>query len=226
MLIVLKMNTTYLYSNSIAKAYDKPMQQAANDNAIELKVETDEALMCAYAEGDAAAFEPLYKRHKDALYRYMFRQLGNEAIVAEQFQEVWGKVIARREGYQAHKNQAKFKTWLYKIAHNQIVDCYRAQGRYREWQEAQVIDEPALETFQYDEPDKYHSRGQIAARVKSLIAALPPPQRDAFLLKEEAGLSLQEIADTVGVDRETIKSRLRYAVNKLRLELSKETIEA
>ena len=76
------MNTTYLYSNSIAKAYDKPMQQAANDNAIELKIETDEALMCAYAEGDAAAFEPLYKRHKDALYRYMFRQLGNEAIVA------------------------------------------------------------------------------------------------------------------------------------------------
>lgn len=218
------MKTTQLYSNSSAKAYDKPMQQAANDNAIELNeiAKTDEALMCAYAEGDAAAFDQLYKRHKDALYRYMFRQLGNEAIVAEQFQEVWGKVIAKRESYQAHKNQATFKTWLYKIAHNQIVDCYRAQGRYREWQEVQLVDEPALATFQYDEPETHHSRAQMAARVKSLIAALPPPQRDAFLLKEEAGLSLQEIADTAGVDRETIKSRLRYATNKLRTELSTE----
>ena len=198
------------------------MQEAANDN----QVETDEALMCAYAEGDAAAFDQLYQRHKDALYRYIFRQLGNESLVAEQFQEVWGKLIAKRESYQAHKNQAQFKTWLYRIAHNQMVDCYRAQGRYREWQQAQLLDEPALETFQYDEPDKHHSRTQMAARVKSLIAALPPPQRDAFLLKEEAGLSLQEIADSTGVDRETIKSRLRYAVNKLRSVLNEESLEA
>ena len=218
------MKTPYPYSNSWPKAYDKPMQQAANDNVI--NNQADEALMCAYAEGDAAAFDQLYKRHKDALYRYMFRQLGNEATVAEQFQEVWSKVIAKRDTYQAHKNQAKFKTWLYSIAHNQIVDFYRAQGRYTEWQEAQIIDEPALETFQYDEPEKHHSRAQIAARVKALIAALPPPQRDAFLLKEEAGLSLQEIADSTGVDRETVKSRLRYAVSKLRTELNSENLIA
>ena len=151
------------------------MQEAANDN----QVETDEALMCAYAEGDTAAFDQLYQRHKDALYRYIFRQLGNESLVAEQFQEVWGKLIAKRESYQAHKNQAQFKTWLYRIAHNQMVDCYRAQGRYREWQQAQLLDEPALETFQYDEPDKHHSRTQMAARCLLYTSPSPRDQRGA-----------------------------------------------
>lgn len=209
-----------LYTEQQVKAYDKPMELAANDNVLD----SDEALMCAYAEGDAAAFETVYRRHKDALYRYMFRQIGHEATVAEQFQEVWSKVIKARQQYLPGKNQASFKTWLYKIAHNQIVDYYRAQGRYREWQQEQPLDEPVLDIAEYDEPDNYQSRSELAQRVKECIAALPPPQRDAFLLKEEGGLSLEQIADTTGVDRETVKSRLRYAVKKLRAQLAVEMV--
>ncbi len=182
--------------------------------------------MCAYADGDSGAFERLYQRHKGALYRYLLRQIAHEATVAEQFQEVWSKVIRHRARYQAGKNQAQFKTWLYTIARHQVVDYYRAQGRYKEWQQQQVVDEPALAVYQHAEPEQCQSRSAQAQRIRQSIASLPPPQRDAFLLKEEAGLSLAQIAQTTGVDRETVKSRLRYAVNKLREQLQMEWGEA
>src|SRR5690349_1665810 len=87
--------------------------------------ETDEALMLAYAGGDAGAFERLYGRHKGPLYRYVLRSVKARGEAEEVFQDVWMKVIEARSRYQP---KAKFTTWLYTIAHNRMVDHWRARG--------------------------------------------------------------------------------------------------
>ncbi|NJM13256.1 MAG: RNA polymerase sigma factor [Synechococcaceae cyanobacterium SM1_2_3] len=176
--------------------------------------DADETLMLRYGAGDAAAFTQLYARHKGPLYRYLLRQCNLSAAAEELFQEVWLKVIAARSSYAA---QAKFTTWLYTLAHHRLMDHYRASRRRLpvsyaddcpEWAEA-----PApVET----QPDYQEERRSQATRLLQLLAALPEAQREAFLLKEEAGLSLEAIAEATGTGRETVKSRLRYALNRLR----------
>ncbi len=176
----------------------------------------NEALMLAYAAGDAAAFDALYYRHKDKLYRYMFRQLATAAVVDELFQDVWSRVIRARENY---RETAAFTTWLFSIARNRIVDHYRAEGRQRELID-QVEDVDEFTNTAQREPQHHVINAELAQRLKGLIGDLPLPQREAFLLKYEVGLSLREIANVTGADKETVKSRLRYAVNKLKQQLA------
>ena len=174
----------------------------------------DETLMLRYRDGDADAFARLYARHKGSLYRYLLRQCGQPAVAEELFQDVWLKLIAARAGYTV---QAKFATWLYRIAHNRLVDHYRASARglplscaddCPEWAEI-----PAPEEVQ---PEVREDRRRQSERLLALLAELPEAQREAILLKEEAGLSLEEIAQATGTGRETVKSRLRYALARLR----------
>ena len=176
----------------------------------------NEALMLAYAAGDAAAFDALYYRHKDKLYRYMFRQLATAAVVDELFQDVWSRVIRARENY---RETAAFTTWLFSIARNRIVDHYRAEGRQRELID-QVEDVDEFTNTAQREPQQHVINAELAQRLKGLIGDLPLLQREAFLLKHEVGLSLREIASVTGADKETVKSRLRYAVNKLKQQLA------
>jgi RNA polymerase sigma-70 factor (ECF subfamily) len=176
----------------------------------------NEALMLAYAAGDASAFDALYFRHKDKLYRYMFRQLATDAVVDELFQEVWSRVIRARNHY---RETAAFTTWLFSIARNLIVDHYRAEGRQSELIDP-VENMDDFTSTAICEPQHHVINAELAQRLKGLIGDLPPLQREAFLLKHEASLSLQEIASVTGSDRETVKSRLRYAVNKLRRQLA------
>ena len=89
----------------------------------------DEELMSRYARGDVGAFESLYNRHKAPLYRYVRRQVNDPAAVDEIFQDIWTNLIRSRERYEA---RAKFATWLYRVAHNRVVDWYRARGRSQE----------------------------------------------------------------------------------------------
>jgi len=176
--------------------------------------DADETLMLRYRDGDAQAFARLYARHKGPLYRYLLRQCGMPAIAEELFQDIWLKLIAARAGYTV---QARFTTYLYRLAHNRLVDHYRASRRglpvsyaedCPEWAEV-----PApLET----QPDVQEDQRRQAERLLALLAELPEAQREAFLLREEAGLSLDEIAQTTGTGRETVKSRLRYALARLR----------
>lgn len=176
--------------------------------------DADETLMLRYRDGDTGAFERLYARHKGSLYRYLLRQCGQPAVAEELFQDVWLKLIAARAGYTV---QAKFITWLYRLAHNRLVDYYRASARRvpascaddcPEWLEAPA---PAEE-----QPENREDRRRQAERLLELLAELPEAQREAVLLKEEAGLSLEEIAQATGTGRETVKSRLRYALARLR----------
>jgi RNA polymerase sigma-70 factor (ECF subfamily) len=176
----------------------------------------DAELMFAYAAGDVRAFEVLYSRHRAPLYRYLVRQCHDRELANDLFQEVWGKVIGQRARYQA---RAKFQTFLYTIAHNCFIDhCRRRSVRPKLADEADA--ELTVLAPASDAPDRNAESDQLGAQLRKAIAALPAEQRDAFLLYEESGLSVEQIAAVTGVGAETAKSRLRYAVAKLRAALA------
>jgi RNA polymerase sigma-70 factor, ECF subfamily len=165
----------------------------------------DEELMLAYRDGDAGAFETLYARHRGALYRFMLRSLKDRATAEELFQEAWIRVIEARERYAA---SARFTTWLYTIAHNLMVDHWRRKGLSL----VELNDEHASA----DNPERQAEARESVARFLQALEGLPPVQREAFLLREEAGLSVAEIAAATGTNEEAAKSRLRYAMAKLK----------
>jgi len=175
--------------------------------------DSDESLMLRYAAGEAAAFEPLYRRHKDGLWRYFLRQGCDEATASELFQDVWANLIRSRAGY---RPSARFATWLYKLAQNRLIDHWRARKPQDELDET----DQRLADADHRTPSARATQAEQAERLRRAITALPVDQRQAFLLQAEAGLSLEEIAVQQGVGRETVKSRLRYALAKLRLELA------
>lgn len=181
---------------------------------------SDEDLMLAYAAGDAAAFDTIYARHKGGVYRYLLRQCRDAGIAEQLFQDVWMNLIRVRATYRV---SAKFTTWLYTLAHNRLVDHHRASGRVTllsadDEDHAEIV--TALPASRGYEPESRAANREIAARLRDAVAALPAAQRDAFLLQQEGGLSLEEIAALTGVGAETVKSRLRYATAKLRTELA------
>jgi len=180
---------------------------------------TDESLMLTYRDGDMAAFEALYARHRGRLFRYLLHQCGRREQADEMFQEIWMSVIRARAGYEV---SAKFTTWLYRIAHNRLIDGFRARGRLAEF-EAEVVDDegnpPDCPAPDSEEPQRLLERAQLAGRLVSAIEALPPMQREAFLLAAEGGLTVEEIGHATGSGFETAKSRLRYAYARLRRDL-------
>ncbi len=197
----------------------------------------DAQLMTRYASGDVAAFNTLYGRHKGPLYRYFLRQCGDPETAAELFQEVWIRIVKARQRYEP---KARFTTYMYQIGHNCLVDHYRKTGRSLtngdgEVQPGELPDplaeelDPAFASARWSlvdweqdaadsaaGPEAANSVAQRAARLWSALEALPPEQREAFLLHEEGELGLAEIAAVTGANAETVKSRLRYAVKKLR----------
>jgi RNA polymerase sigma-70 factor (ECF subfamily) len=181
-----------------------------------MSTDEDGDLMLRYARGDLRAFETLYRRHKSALYRYLARQTRNPEIANDLFQEAWSKVIVSRERYEP---RAQFRTFLFRIAHNCFIDhCRRASVR-NEANGAEDGWEGMLPGPEGDRPDSRAEQAQLLARYRAALAALPAEQRDVFLLYE-SGLSLDEVATISAVGAETAKSRLRYAVAKLRATLA------
>ena len=164
-------------------------------------------LMLAYAGGDLQAFEELYRHYRGPLYRYFQHQCGSRAIAEELYQELWLKVISSRNSYE---HRARFSTWLYHIAHNLIVDHLR-----RQHPEVEVAEADDLPASPADDPALRYSSQEKISRFLAMLRQLPDGQRQVFLLKE-ADLSLDEIARVTGISFEAVKSRLRYAVKKLR----------
>ncbi len=191
----------------------------------------DDALMRAFAQGDARAFERLYARHHAALYRFVRRVLGREAGTQadEVFQDTWLRVVNARQRWAPQG--ATFRTWLFTLAHHRAIDLLRKSGR------EVVLDAPD------DEREPWQPAGDAQAwqawpaaasqagagavedqafwraagqRLLDCLEALPAVQRSAFLLHHEDGLALDELARALEVGFETAKSRLRYAMSKLR----------
>lgn len=180
--------------------------------------EDDRDLMLRYQRGDAGAFDQLYRRHKGPLYRYCLRQCHDPDTAAELFQEVWTRIVKGRASY---KPLARFTTWLYQVAHSAWVDHVRRHARRPKLVTGQSQDAPQAEavTAASAGPPARAQAGQAMQQVIAAIEALPPDQREVFLLKQETDLTIEEIGEATGVSRETAKSRLRYALKKLRAEL-------
>ena len=176
---------------------------------------SDDVLMLAWTGGDAAAFELLYGRHRGPLYRFLLRQTRDQALADEFFQDVWQRVIAARAGW---KPEAAFSTWLFRIAHNRLNDHWR--GLKHRPPAPEDGDERAARVPDPTTPERELSDFEQRRRLQRAIEDLPEEQREVVLLRLEQELSLEEIGAITGAGRETVKSRLRYAMDKLRARLN------
>lgn len=176
---------------------------------------SDEDLMLCYRNGDAGAFDELYRRHKGGLYRYLVRQCRDTGVAEELFQDIWMNLIRARQSYTV---TAKFTTYLYRLAHNRFIDHYRKHGQTVihsfDDEAGPALDEPTAASEA--QPEARYESKQLAGQLLAMLEALPEAQREAFVLQHEAGMSVEEIAAATGVTREAAKSRLRYALAKLR----------
>ncbi len=168
--------------------------------------------MLAFQAGDAGAFDTLYQRHRGRLFRFLAREAGSREAGEEIYQEAWMRLIRLRESYRV---DAQFSTYLYRIAHSCLIDHLRKQGRLWKHEEHQEA-VPEAESCSLN-PEEEWGRQLTAQALKTCMEDLPAEQREVFLLKEESGFGLNEIAEIAGINREAVKSRLRYAVKKLRL---------
>jgi RNA polymerase sigma factor (sigma-70 family) len=181
----------------------------------------DEQLMLAYAQGDAAAFDELYARHEGALYRFVRRLLGSAlaAQADEVFQDTWMRIVSARASFAPQG--AAWRTWAFTIAHNLAMDRLRASGREigldtrddgedpLDWVAASLdITHPSSEDTAF-----WHAAGR---QLLHCLDELPEAQRAAFLLHHEDGASVEDLAQRLGLQFETARSRLRYALQKLR----------
>lgn len=181
----------------------------------------DEDLMQAYAQGDAAAFEVLYARHEQALFRFVRRVLGTAlaAQADEVFQETWLRIVNARAGFRPQG--AAWRTWAFTIAHNLAVDRLRTSGREFTPESPDDGADPldwlaaALDHTHPSTEDEAFWRA-AGRQLLDCLDRLPDAQRAAFLLHHEDGASLEDLAQRLGLPFETAKSRLRYALQKLR----------
>ena len=168
--------------------------------------------MQRYRDGEAAAFDTLYLRHRGAVFRYVKRLAASDMDAEALFQDAWMRVIQGRERW---RQDQPFRPWLYRIAHNRVIDEVRRRGLLA----VEGDEDPAALPSTEPEHASTHWWRDCVARLRELLGRLPELQRSAFLLREEAGLSLEQIAQVTGTGRETVKSRLRYAVQRLRAGL-------
>lgn len=183
---------------------------------------TDDDLMRSFAAGDARAFEQLYARHQAALYRFVRRLLGRVAAAQadEVFQDTWLRAIQARHRWQPQG--ATWRTWLFTLAHHRAVDCLRKEGREVSidaedgpvWESADApwAGWPAAQA-ETEDLAFWRAAGQ---RLLDCLEGLPLAQKTVFLLHHEDGLSVDELARALEVGFETAKTRLRYAMSKLR----------
>jgi RNA polymerase sigma-70 factor, ECF subfamily len=175
----------------------------------------DEVLMRRYQRGDDQAFQQLYERHRASLRRFVRRLSPETADHEEIAQETWMAVIQGRDRY---RPQARFVTYLFSIGRRRTMDRWRKLGRASELEpDAEELDRLAGPTSH--EPE--HRAATVALRtdLMTAVASLPILQREVFLLRAEGNLTLEEIGEVTGTGRETAKSRLRYALNRLRIAL-------
>ncbi len=168
---------------------------------------SDDQLMARYVAGDMSAFETLYARHKGALYRFFLRQLP-QAQAQDSYQETWSKLIASAGKYQA---KGLFQAYLFKLAHNVLTDQHRKNMRH---QSVEVDPDTLLDPT--PGLTEQISRDEIRQSLHNEIAKLPVNQRTVWLIKQETPLSLADIATLTNTTLEGVKSRLRYANEKLK----------
>nr|WP_246480056.1 sigma-70 family RNA polymerase sigma factor [Motiliproteus sediminis] len=177
--------------------------------------------MHAFARGQTDAFDRLYDRYRAPLLRFYRRQTGSAETAEELLQEAFMRLIRTRDSF---PHDTPFRLYFWRLARNLLIDHYRRQHRslpasYGDFHPEQVAADERVQ------PDREACCGQQVNRLLQLISELPTAQREAFLLREETGMGLEEIAQLTDSSRETVKSRLRYAVGKLRQGMEEFTRE-
>jgi RNA polymerase sigma-70 factor (ECF subfamily) len=185
---------------------------------------TDEALMIRFQQGDRAAFAALVKKHKSPLYNFALRQLRAKTTAEDVVQETFVRVVMNAADF---KHEARFTTWLYTIARNLCIDQLRkgALRKHPSLDARQSQDEggPTLGEQTADSRanvERDATGGELRQRIASAVETLPDDQKEVFLMREVANLPFKEIADITGVPENTVKSRMRYALERLQAALS------
>ena len=188
-----------------------------------LRDEADEALMIRYQNGEVRAFEILLERHRRPVYNFILRFVGSRELAEDLIQDTFLRVIRGASNYQ---QKAKFTTWLYTIARNLCVD----QSRRKKHRKAASLDQPMTKSAESgtlldvipgkDMPsDRKAVSRQLHQTIHKAINSLPDEQREVFLMREFLNMPFKQIAQIVEMPENTVKSRMRYALEKLRLEL-------
>ena len=181
---------------------------------------SDEALLARYREGDGAAFEILYARHRQGLYRFLLGSSGKPELADEVFQETWLSLIRSSSQPQG---RATFRTWLFQIARNRLIDHWRKHGARQPLHDSYDEQNHAV-SDEANDPEQLLSLSRDSQRLESALQTLPADQREVFLLRAHGDLDLAQIASLTETPLETVKSRLRYAQQKLRRLLAEEVL--
>lgn len=182
---------------------------------------TDEMLMVRYQRGDREAFAELVRRYKTPIYNFIIRQLRHPSVSEDLTQDVFLRVVQNAADF---KHEARFSTWLYTIARNLCIDQIRKQShrRHPSLDQPRGGDEdgrPLVESIADKHPrgsvERTAASSEVAVRIVAAVEALPDEQREVFLLRQHANLPFKDIAQITGVGENTVKSRMRYALDRL-----------
>ena len=186
--------------------------------------DSDEELMSRYSSGDAAAFEILFNRYKDSLYRFLFWRCESQAVAEELAQDVWERVIKASKSIQLNSS---FRAYLFRIAKNRVVDHYRKvspETAIKNDDDDMGIIARAQDTTQLS-AERQSQLVECVEELYLLLEQLPMEQKEIIILREESNMTLEELAISLGEERETLKSRLRYALKKLRKNMSEDCLD-
>lgn len=185
----------------------------------------DEELMSAFQQGDDSAFEQLYTRYQRPIFQYIFRRMADRSRAEELTQEVFMGLIRARGAW---RQEATFKTYLYRIAFNQCASEAR-RADFRSTDPLEHSDGTPMDVVSNRPgPETEANKGEEAALVANAIEQLDPDQREAILLREYQGLSYEEISDITGAALGTVKSRIfrgKLELKRLLEPLMRTTLE-
>jgi len=190
-------------------------------------VPPDEELLARFQAGDRRAFGELLKRHKNGLYHFVLRHTRLPAVAEDVVQDAFVRVVQNAQDF---KHEARFSTWLYTIARNLCIDHMRKHALrkhpsldQRSSQGGDGDEGPTLGELTADtntDVERQATGTELKSRIARAVELLPEDQREVFLLREVSNLPFKEIAEVTGVPENTVKSRMRYALERLQEALA------
>jgi RNA polymerase sigma-70 factor (ECF subfamily) len=187
---------------------------------------TDEVLMMRFQGGDRAAFTGLVRRHKTSIFNFILRQVHARPVAEDLVQDVFVKIVQNASDF---KHEARFSTWAYTIARNVCIDHLRKMSLRRhpsldqgsgEGGDGPTLGERTADPAPRAAVDRMAIGVEMSQRIVRAVEDLPAEQREVFLLRELGNVPFKDIAQMTGVPENTVKSRMRYALERLQEALS------
>jgi RNA polymerase sigma-70 factor, ECF subfamily len=189
---------------------------------------SDDELLDRFAAGEAAAFGVLLNRYQRPVFNFIARNVRDGEAAADLLQEVFARVIQSAAEF---RRSSKFSTWLYAIARNLCIDHLRRMSHRRHASldaaagngiADSASSTPFVERIALEQPDVDRSAaaGRLRNRITQAVENLPDEQREVFLMRQVQQMPFSDIAIVVGVSENTVKSRMRYALERLQEALA------